>query len=208
MLEGAGYGLRQRWSRNLLALLAVVSFFGLSFMVLLPGVSKDVLGRGSFGYGALLGAVGVGAVAGAPLVTILRRVLTEWDIVRYTTLGFGLSLLAVSFCRNFAFCLVLTAGIGVFGLMMSATVNTALQARVKREMRGRIMSLYILVFQGIFPLGGLFLGFISDLRSVSFAMTLGGIACTATGVFIILVPSFVREKDMKETDDGIARISE
>jgi MFS family permease len=192
ILEGMGYGLRQRWSRNLLLILGIISFFGLSFMVLLPGVSKDVLERGSFGYGALLGAVGVGAVAGAPLVTLLRRVMAERAIIKYATLGFGLSLLAVSFCRNFWLCLVLTAGMGVFGLMMSATVNTVLQARVEREMRGRIMSLYILVFQGIFPLGGLFLGLVSDLRSIPFAMSLGGIVCTATGIFLIAVPSFLK----------------
>lgn len=191
ILEGAAYGLRQRWSRNLLVVLAVLSFFGLSFMVLLPGVSRDVLERGSFGYGALLAAIGIGAVAGAPVVTILRRRLDERDIIRYSTLGFGLCLLAVSLCGEFWLCLVLTMGTGLFGLMLSATVNTVLQARVAREMRGRIMGLYILVFQGIFPLGGLFLGFISDLRSEPFAMFLGGGVCTAMGAFLVFFPSFL-----------------
>ncbi len=192
ILEGALHALRESWSRNLLATLAVLSFFGLSFMVLLPGVSRDVLGRGSFGYGALLGAVGAGAIAGAPLVTLLRRVITERDIIRYSTVGFGLSLLAVSFCEAFWLYLVLTAAIGMFGLMMSATINTVLQARVVREMRGRIMSMYILVFQGLFPIGGLFMGFVSDSRSVPFAMLLGGIVCSVMGLFLVFVPSFLR----------------
>ncbi len=153
--EGIKYALGHRWSRNLLVVLGTWSFFGASFIVLLPGIARDVLHKGQGGYGLLLGFFGLGAVAGAPLVTLLGRYFSERDIIRYSMLGFGLLMVAMSFCRILWACLLSALGLGICSLMLSATVNTVLQSRVGRDMRGRIMSFYILVLQGVLPLGGL-----------------------------------------------------
>jgi len=183
----------ESWARNQLLLLAAFSFFGLSFLVLLPGLSRDVLMRGSRGYGALLSAIGAGAALGAPLVTVLRRHLPERDIIKASSLVFGLAMLGVACCRLFWLCLVLSVILGTSSLMMSASINTVLQARVGREMRGRIMSLYILVFQGLYPLGGMFLGFMSDHITIPWTLFLGGAVCTGAGLAVALVPSLLRE---------------
>jgi MFS family permease len=193
ILEGISYFWVERWPLKLLTPLGIISFFGLSFIVLLPGFSRDVLSRGSGGYGLLLGFVGLGAVIGAPLVTLISRYLRERDIIRYCALGLGAMLLAASICRIYWLCLLLVMGIGAFALMFSATVNTILQSRVERDMRGRIMSFYILVFQGLLPIGGLLMGYLSDLRSVSFSLALGGTVCVAVAVVIIIVPSVLRD---------------
>ncbi len=181
------------WARNQLLLLGVVSFFGLSFLVLLPGLSRDVLRRGSGGYGALLSAIGVGAAAGAPLVTALRRRMPERTIVKVSSLTVGLALLAVAACRIYWVCLLLAFLLGTSSLMMSAAINTVLQARVGREMRGRIMSLYILVFQGLYPLGGMFLGYTADRMTIPWTLLLGGSVCTAAGLVFTLFPSLLKE---------------
>jgi len=191
--EGMRVAFGESWSRNLLALLATFSFFGLSFLVLLPGMSREVLGRGSEGYGALLSAIGVGAVAGAPLVSFLRRRLRENTIMKATSTLFGLSLLAVAFCRDLWICLLLAFFIGTTSLMLSAAINTVLQARVAREMRGRIMSLYILVFQGIYPLGGMFLAYLADATSIPATLMVGGGVCTAAGIMVAAFPSLLRD---------------
>lgn len=188
------------WARNQLLLLGVMSFFGLSFLVLLPGMSKDVLMRGSGGYGALLSAIGAGAAVGAPLVTILRRCLPERAIIKASSLVVGLALLGVAACHIFWMCLVLSVILGTSSLMMSAAINTVLQARVGREMRGRIMSLYILVFQGLYPLGGMFLGFMSDRITIPWTLVLGGSVCTAAGLTVVLFPSFLRDAVSPSSD--------
>ncbi|WP_287155183.1 MFS transporter [Candidatus Solincola tengchongensis] len=180
------------WARNQLLLLGVMSFFGLSFLVLLPGLSRDVLMRGSGGYGALLSAIGAGAAVGAPLVTLLRRRLPERAIIKASAVVVGLALLGVAVCRVFWLCVVLSVILGTSSLMMSAAINTVLQARVGREMRGRIMSLYILVFQGLYPLGGMFLGFMSDRITIPWTLVLGGSVCTAAGLTVVLFPSLLR----------------
>ncbi len=85
--EGMRYVWTHEWSRNILSALAVFAFFGLSFIVALPGFSDNILNRGSWGYTILLGFVGLGAVLGAPLVTFLRRYFSEPDIIRYCVLA-------------------------------------------------------------------------------------------------------------------------
>jgi MFS family permease len=86
----------------------------------------------------------------------------------------------------------MTFGIGVTFLMASASINTVLQSRVERNMRGRIMSFYILVFQGTAPLGGLALGYLSDKTSTPFAIMLGAGLCLVLSIVIIAVPSILR----------------
>jgi len=191
--EGMRYAWGHKWSRNLLIVLGIFSFSGTSFIVLLPGITKDVLHKGNVGYGFLLGFVGMGAVIGGPLVTLLGRYIKEREIIKYSTLGYGLLMLLVSFCRTYWVCVLLALGLGITVLMMSATVNTVLQSRVEREMRGRIMSFYIMVFQGVLPVGGLAMGFLSDRTSLPFTVFIGGITCACLGAVIILVPSILRE---------------
>ncbi len=187
--EGLAYIWDNRWALNLLAVLAVVAFFGISFIVLLPGASKDVLQMGAGGFGWLMGAIGLGAVVGAPLVTIASRRVAEKDIIRCSILLIGLLLGAFSLVKVFWLALMLCFGIGVTALALSATINSILQARAARGIRGRVMSFYILVFQGLFPVGGLLMGFLSDELSISFALALGGGICSALALLLFAVPS-------------------
>lgn len=189
--EGMRMAFGESWSRNLLLLLAIYSFFGLSFLVLLPGLSREVLQRGSEGYGAMLSLIGVGAVVGAPLVSLLRRGMRESTIIKVTGTMFGLCLLLTAFCKELWICLFLAFLIGTNSLMLSAVINTVLQARVAREMRGRIMSLYILVFQGIYPLGGMFLAYLADKVGIPFTLLVGGSVCTAAGITVAAFPSLL-----------------
>jgi MFS family permease len=87
----------------------------------------------------------------------------------------------------------MTFGIGVTFLMASASINTVLQSRVDRDMRGRIMSFYILVFQGTAPIGGLALGYLSDKTSTPFAVLAGAAVCLVLSIVIIAVPSILRD---------------
>ncbi len=193
ILQGIRYVWGNQWSKNLLGSLAVFAFFGLSFIVALPGFSEYVLNKGSAGYAFLLGFVGLGAVLGAPLVTFLRRYLKEADIIRYCILAFGLLLLLFSFIDVFWISLLLALGLGTASLMTAATVNTVLQSKVERGMRGRIMSFYILVFQGLFPLGGLFLGYVSDKLSEPVALRLWALVCIGEAIVLIFFTPLLRD---------------
>ncbi len=191
--EGLRYVKRQRWAINLLAVLAFTSFFGMPFIVLLPSLSRDVLGKGSTGYGLLLGFTGLGAALAAPLVTLINRHISEKWIIRLSATIASMFLLVISFSRILWLSLLLSIGLGATYLMISASINTVLQSRVERDMRGRIMSFYILVLQGIFPLGGIVMGYLSDLWSTPTTLLLEGSACLCLSLALLLFPSILRD---------------
>jgi MFS family permease len=191
--EGFRYLKRNSWAVKLLAVLLVEAFFGISTMVLLPSVAKDVLGGGGLLYGFLLGAIGAGAVCGAPLVTLLNRRFAERTIIKGSLLAFAIILFVLAVSKTPALSVAMTFGIGVSFLMASASINTVLQSRVERNMRGRIMSFYILVFQGTSPIGGLLLGYISDVTSTPIAIGLGASVCLLTAIVLIAAPSVLKD---------------
>lgn len=194
------YAWRNWWARNVLLVLALVSLFGLPFIVLLPAFAKDVLHRGAGGFGLLMGFTGLGAVLGAPLVTYLNRYLGESRIIKGTCLTASVLLVLFSLSRTFWISLLISIGLGMSFLMLSASVNTVLQSRVEREMRGRIMSLYILVFQGIFPIGGLVMGMVADWRSAPFSLLLGGAICFALSLALFFFPRVLEGVRSATTD--------
>ncbi len=110
--EGLRYVRDRRWMMAILAALGIASFFGFSSMVLFPALARDVLGRGSGTYGLLLTLAGLGAAAGAPLVTYLCRYLAEREIVKLGCLGLGLSLLGLSLSRTVWLSCIFSAGVG------------------------------------------------------------------------------------------------
>ena len=187
------YSWRNRWAFNVLVVLTVASIFGLPFIVLLPGMARDVLGKGASGYGGLLAVIGLGAAAAAPFVTWVNRRFNESEIIKISALFAGMLLVGFSLSRNYIVSLALSFGIGASFLMLSASINTVLQSRVDRNMRGRIMSLYILVFQGLLPVGGIVMGVLADRISAPFVLLLGGIVCAVMAVCLFIFPSFLRD---------------
>ncbi len=186
---------KNRWARNLLAVMAVSSLFGLTYLVVLPGMTKDVLGGGSSAYGLLLGATGLGAAIAAPLVTALNRRVRETSIIRWSALTCSILLIAFAISRHIVSSAALSFLMGASFLMLSSSINAVLQSGVKRDMRGRIMSLYILVFQGLFPLGGLLMGFISDRTNPTDALLLGGTVCLFMSMMLFLFPDILERHD-------------
>ena len=191
--EGFAYLRANSWAVKLLLVLMVEAVFGISTIVLLPSVSRDVLHGGSLLCGFLVGAIGLGAVLGAPLVTWLNERFKERDLIKVSLSAFSVVLMVMAISKSEALSLLMAFFIGVTFLMASASINTVLQSRVERNMRGRIMSFYILVFQGTSPLGGLLLGYISDKTSTPIAIGIGAAACMLLAVILIAVPSVLED---------------
>jgi predicted MFS family arabinose efflux permease len=191
--EGFSYLRVNSWAVKLLVVLMVEAVFGISTIVLLPSVSRDVLYGGSLLYGFLVGAIGLGAVLGAPLVTWLNKRFKERDLIKVSLSAFSVVLMVMAISKSEPLSLLMAFFIGVTFLMASASINTVLQSRVERNMRGRIMSFYILVFQGTSPLGGLLLGYISDKTSTPIAIGIGAAVCMLLAVIMIAVPSLLED---------------
>jgi predicted MFS family arabinose efflux permease len=181
--EGIRYALATPRIRVLLAMLFVVSFAVFNFTVYVPLLARDVLGLGAQGFGFLMAALGLGAVAGA--LTLGASAAREPAIpVMFGEAAIACGgLLLLSTVRHVPVAAALLAVIGYFGIMLVAGCNTALQLAAPDELRGRVMSLYTLIWGGVFPIGSFCVGSISEAWGVSMAfLTMGAFALALLAV--------------------------
>ncbi len=181
--EGIAYAVRTPLVLWSLVLLAGVATFGLNFRVLLPLFAQDELGLDAGGYGALYAAMGLGALCGAVFLAFLheRRVLPFMLIGGGAFVGAEL-LLAGSSGVLAAVPLVFAAGLA--SMLMINTVNATVQSNVSDELRGRVMALYVTVFAGSTPLGGLFAGFIAEQADARAGFAIGALLSLAVVVLV------------------------
>jgi predicted MFS family arabinose efflux permease len=173
--EGLRYAARTPVVRLVLGMLAVVSLTVFNFTVYVPLLARQVLGLGAEGFGFLMAALGVGAVAGALTVGFRRAGAPPIEVMLgAAALALG-CLLGLSMVRHVWAAVPLLFLTGLFGLFLVASCNTRLQLAVPDELRGRMMSLYMLVWGGAFPIGAFCVGAISEAWTVSAAFFVQGV---------------------------------
>jgi MFS family permease len=175
--EGYRYAFGFPPIRSLLLLLALVSFMGMPYTVLMPVFAGKILHGGPQTLGFLLGATGVGALAGAIFLASRRSVLGLGRIVIIASSLFGIGLIGFSLSRLFWLSMVMMVPTG-FGMMVQMTsTNTLLQTIVEEDKRGRVMSFYTMAFMGMVPFGSLFAGSLASAIGTPETTMIGGILC-------------------------------
>ncbi|MDG6224902.1 MAG: MFS transporter [Candidatus Thermoplasmatota archaeon] len=175
--EGFAYTFGFAPVRNIMVLLALLSFMGMPFIVLMPVFAKDVLMGGPRTYGFLMGAMGAGALIGALYLASRKDARGLTRIIAGSSVGFSIVLVAFSLSRWLVLSLVLMSFIGLGMILLTASSNTILQTIVDDDKRARVMSFYALAIVGIFPLGSLFMGFFADRFGAPLTLGFGGSIC-------------------------------
>ena len=156
-------------------LMAVLGLFGYNFTVVLPLIARDVLHTGPAGFGALTSAMGVGSLIAALGVAYYGRA------TRYTLLlgaaGFSLLLGAVALSRLWILTAPLLVALGLCSIIFTATANTRLQLLAPPELRGRVMSIYMLLFGGTTPFGGMIIGSLAEHQGIQRAQLEVALIC-------------------------------
>jgi len=169
--QGLGWVRDTAPARALLALVLVSSVFGLPYSILLPVFARDVLGVGSRGLGALLGAAGLGAAGGALYLAGRRHGHGQQRIAATALATLGAGLVGFSLSRSFVLSLGLLVVVGGAMIVQLASSNTQLQLLAPPEMRGRVISIYMLAFMGMAPIGSLAAGALA--RGIGSPWTVG-----------------------------------
>ena len=162
LVEGVAYAWRNTSLRSLLLLLAICAGLGFQYNVLLPVYTRDLLKAGPGVYGALLASFGVGSLLAALRMTMH---LDRWALRRHLLLGLVLS--GVGFA-GFAWVhvlwfMMLMGALSGFGLILYiSSTNVLVQMTTADEYRGRVMSIYTLMFLGTAPFGALLAGAIAE----------------------------------------------
>jgi MFS family permease len=182
--EGVTYIWRHPFVRSLIALVAVSNMFALGYMALLPALAQDVLHVGTVGFGFMTTAIGVGALAGALFIASLGDYQFKGRMLAAGNLLFPVMVIALSLSRSFHLTMgfLVVAGLGF--MTQNATANTLVQTTVPDALRGRVMSVYMMVFQGFFPIGSLIAGAVAERFGVPAGAAFGGIIALAYGLFL------------------------
>ena len=182
-LEGFRFALHTGPIRALLLLLGLVSVTGMPYAVLMPIFADKILGGGARGLGMLMGATGVGALMGTLTLASKREVrgLGRW--IMFASAGFGASLVLFSFSRVFWLSVLLLLPAGFSMLLQMSSSNTLIQTMVPDALRGRVMSVYSMMFMGMAPFGALLAGAMANRLGAPITVTLGGATCIA-GSFV------------------------
>ncbi|MGB4504789.1 MAG: MFS transporter [Syntrophaceticus sp.] len=158
-----------------LVLMVLISIFAMNFNVLIPVLARDTLGLQADGYGFLLSAMGVGALVGAVFMALVSHLGPQWYIIIGGAVGLTLSQLLLAFNRSYTLATILLGITGIAMLAFVTSVNTTLQINSPDHLRGRVMSIYTLVFLGLAPLGSLFSGTIANIGGAPAGLAAGAV---------------------------------
>src|SRR5712692_8516749 len=174
ILEGVAYAVRTPRIALVLSLLLVVSVFLQNYNVLVPLLAREVLHQEARGFGLLMAALGAGAVTGAIALAVLGRGRPPLAALMIPAIVLALATLSMSAVRQFWIAAGLLSIMGFSGILFMAGSNTPLQLTTPDEFRGRVMSLYAMVFVGVTPIGAFSFGSITEAFGVPTGFLVGG----------------------------------
>jgi MFS family permease len=158
-----------------LLMMAVAGCLAYEFQVTLPVMAREGLHVGASGFGFMTAAMGFGAVLGGLLVAMKGRTGLPMLVAAAST--FGVVLLLASAAPNLPIELVALALAGGASIAFMAGGNTTLQLAAAPSMRGRVMSLWFVAFQGSTPIGGPLVGWVMAQAGARAGLGVGGVAC-------------------------------
>lgn len=177
-------GLRYVWQRSdlvmAMSLVAVVGLAGFNYQVTLPVLSRVVYETGAAAFGLLAAALAVGSLAGA-LAGSWRRSRPSAHVVVGAAVSFGAFSMLVGFASPYWLVALLLLPTGFSAIFFAQAANQRVQLGCDAGVRGRVMSLYVLVFIGSTPLGALTVGWWSERFGPESAIWLGGLVSLLAG---------------------------
>jgi len=180
LAEGLTYVRRTPIVLLAVATVGLVATFGMNFSVVFPPLAQQVLHSDASGYGFLMTASGIGALAASVMLVAAGR--PKPVRIAGGAILLGVASLALALSTTFPLSLLLMVPIGFGGIAMAATANATIQLNVPDGLRGRVMSVYTTVFAGSVPIGGLAAGAAASSIGVLNTIALGGALSLLTGL--------------------------
>ncbi len=168
-----------------LVMMALVGALAYEFQVTLPVMASRALHAGASGYGFMTAAMGAGAVVGGLFVAARGR--TGVPTLVASSCMFGLVLGLAALAPGLGVELIALALAGSASIAFMSTGNSTLQLTAAPEMRGRVMSLWFVAFQGSTPIGGPIVGWVIEWAGARAGLGLGAITCVLTALLGLLV---------------------
>lgn len=181
--EGFSYAVKSPQISLLLISLAVLSFVGMSYPIMMPIFAAEVLHRGAETLGILMSAAGIGALLASLLLAYKQTVRGLAKILTFSMLVASLSFFFMGFSNGIVTAFGLMFGVGFGMVMFLIASNTLIQAIVDDDKRGRIMSLHAIAFAGTFSLSNMLVGVIAQEFGISNTFKIVGLVLFVSFVY-------------------------
>lgn len=192
-----------------LLMMTLVGTLAYEFQVVLPVVASHTFHGGASAYGFMTAAMGVGAVGGGLVTAARGRVGLRG--VSIAAGVFAVVLLLAAAAPTLTLEYVALAMVGWASISFIARGNTTLQLAAAPQMRGRVMALWAIAFQGTTPIGGPLVGWITATAGPRVGLATGGLSCVlAAGLGMLAIHRVRRRPVDPQTSptDGSAELSE
>ena len=190
--DGIQYALSERMTRTLILNMGVISLFGVSMMTLIPAWAVSVLGGDVRTNGLLLSSSGLGALIGALMIAGLSHRGIRGKLWTAGSLVLPITMIAFSLARWLPVSMLILVFTGWSFMAQVNTSNALVQSRVPDELRGRVMSVFTLIFFGGMPLGSLWVGFMATRLGAPATVVLNAIILLGFAGFVFLRLPFIR----------------
>ena len=193
IMTGLRFVMGHKEIRTLVIMMAVFSSFGIVYLPLMPVFARDVFHSGARGYGVMMTCIGIGAVVGGLTLATVSRTRHKGRILVFGTLSLGILIIVFSFIRDFRLALPVIVLIGFCQTSIASLTNTLVQTLAPDHIRGRALSVYMLAFNGMFPVGSFVGGAIAQRFGAPAATLVGGCAVLVSLAAVsVLAPSVRR----------------
>lgn len=163
--EGLRYVWQQPAIRLSAELMLIVCTLDYNLYVIIPIFAKAVLHSGAQTYANLLSATGIGSLIAAVLMSYMSRFGLQRNIYLYVGIGTAVLQASMLFVRTYWLAMFVMVLVGFCNMIFLNQSNASFQFGIPNELRGRVMSVYVLLNQGTTPIGSLFAGGVMDISS-------------------------------------------
>ena len=178
-----------------LLVMSIVGTFAPNFNVLVPIFAKEILKQNEAGFGILMSFMGLGSFIGAMFIATLSKSGPKKFVMYVVPIIVAALLIIIGYTNSFLMTGIFLAVTGFFFITFSSNANSTLQINSSNEYRGRVMSVYTLVFAGSTPFGNLFAGLITQYSSAKF----GFAACGAV-IILLMIPLYIYKRRRNNID--------
>jgi MFS family permease len=177
----------------LIVLAAVTTFLGFAVLTFLPLFAQRVFHEGASTYSHLMAFSGIGSVVGALIVAWLGKFPRMGLTALLTQAIYGVLIVAFAVSRVLWLSDILLFLTGAALMMVFSTVTSLVQLIAPNEMRGRVMSIYMLAFRGGMPLGSLVSGYLATLLGAPRVIAINGVLLVGVALYFLIRNHGVRE---------------
>jgi MFS family permease len=175
-----------------LVMMVLIGTFAYEFQVVLPVLARQTFHGGPTIYGFMTASMGVGAVAGG-LVTAARG-HTGLRPVALAASAFAIVLFLAAGAPILPLEYAALAAVGWASVSFIARGNSTLQLTAAPSMRGRVMALWAIAFQGTTPIGGPLVGLIVAGEGARAGLLTGAISCVLAAALAAMVIRRLRQR--------------